>query len=264
MQNTNSAMGTPDAVLQTSLKRRIALVVGGTSGIGRATAILFAQHGATVILSGRNQDAGQEVVREITGAGGSANFIRADVTDTGSIDSLIQELVANHGRLDIAFNNAGREAPYLRIADLEESDWQSMLDLKLTGVWRCMKFEIAQMLRQKQGIIVNMAGNWGLKGAPGYSSYCAAAHGIMGLTRTAAMEYGKANIRVNAVCPGAVDTALLDRMVGGSEDLKQTLAQAVPMGRLATPEDVAQTVMWLCSDGASYITGQGIALAGGD
>ncbi len=250
--------------MQTSLKRSIALIVGGTSGIGRATAMLFAQHGATVILSGRDKVAGQEVVEKITGAGGSAEFIRADVTDTGSIESLIRELVAKHGRLDIAFNNAGRETPWLRTADIGESDWQAMLDLKLSGVWRCMKFEIAQMLRQKQGIIVNMAGNWGLKGAPGYASYCAAAHGIIGLTRTAAMEYGRDNIRVNAVCPGAVDTALLDRMVGGNPDMKQTLAQAVPMGRLASAEDVAQTVMWLCSDGASYITGQGIALAGGD
>ncbi len=250
--------------MQTSLMNKIALVVGGTSGIGRATAVLFAQRGAAVILSGRNQVAGEEVVREITGAGGRADFIRADVTDTGSIDSLIRELVARHSRLDIAFNNAGQETPFLRTAEIEESDWQAMLNLKLTGVWRCMKFELAQMLRQQQGIIVNMAGNWGLKGAPGYSSYCAAAHGIMGLTKTAAMEYGRNNIRVNAVCPGAVDTALLDRMTAGSEDLKRTLAQAVPMGRLAQPEDVAQTVLWLCSDGASYITGQGIALAGGE
>ena len=257
-------MGTPDAVLQTSLKSRIALVVGGTAGIGRATAVLFAECGATVIISGRNKDAGQDVVRDITGAGGSASFIRADVTDIGSIESLIQELVAKHGRLDIAFNNAGREVPYLRVAEIAESEFQSMLNLKLIGVWRCMKFELAQMVRQKHGVIVNMAGNWGLKGAPGYSSYCAAAHGIMGLTRTAAMEYGKDNIRVNAVCPGAVDTALLDRMVGGSEDMKKALAKTIPMGRLAKPEDIAQTVLWLCSDGASYITGQGIALAGGE
>jgi len=217
-----------------------------------------------VILSGRNGATGKEVAGEITGAGGKADFIRADVTDTSSIEALVRELVAGHGQLDIAFNNAGQETPYLRTADIGESDWQAMVNLKLTGVWRCMKFELAQMQQQQQGIIVNMAGNWGLKGAPGYASYCAAAHGIMGLTRTAAMEYGRDNIRVNAVCPGAVDTALLDRMTGGSEDLKRSLAQAVPMGRLATPEDVAQAVLWLCSDGASYITGQGIALAGGD
>ncbi len=246
------------------LKNKITLVVGGTSGIGRATAMLLAQRGATVILSGRNAAAGDNVVREITGAGGTASFLRADVTDAHSIEALVQEIVATHGRLDIAFNNAGREVPYQRIADIGESNWQAMLDMKLTGTWRCMKYQLAQMARQKQGVIVNMAGNWGLKGAPGFSAYCAAAHGIMGLTRTAAQEYAVDNIRVNAVCPGAVDTALLDRMVGGSEDMKRTLAQAVPMGRLATPEDVAQAVMWLCSDEASYITGQGMVLAGGD
>ncbi len=246
------------------LKNKIALIVGGTSGIGQATATLFAHNGANVTVAGRNAAAGNDVAREITGAGGTASFLRADVTDAHSIAALVQEIVATHGRLDIAFNNAGREVPYQRIADIGESDWQSMLDLKLTGVWRCMKFELAQMARQKQGVIVNMAGDWGLKGAPGFSSYCAAAHGIMGLTRTAAQEYAVDNIRVNAVCPGAVDTALLDRMVGGSEDMKRTLAQAVPMGRLATTDDVAQAVMWLCTDEASYITGQGIALAGGD
>ncbi len=246
------------------LKNKITLVVGGTSGIGRATAMLLAQRGATVILSGRNAAAGDNVVREITGAGGTASFLRADVTDAHSIEALVQEIVATHGRLDIAFNNAGREVPYQRIADIGESNWQAILDMKLTGTWRCMKYQLAQMARQKQGVIVNMAGNWGLKGAPGFSAYCAAAHGIMGLTRTAAQEYAVDNIRVNAVCPGAVDTALLDRMVGGSEDMKRTLAQAVPMGRLATPEDVAQAVMWLCSDEASYITGQGMVLAGGD
>lgn len=251
-------------MLRTSLKDKVALVVGGTSGIGRATATLFAEHGATVIVSGRKSDAGADVVQHITGRSGAANYIRADVTDSRSIESLIREVVANHGRLDYAFNNAGREVPYLRTADIPESDWQAMVDMKLTGVWRCMKYELPQMVRQGHGVIVNMAGTWGLKGAPGYASYCAAAHGIMGLTRSAALEYAQDNIRVNAVCPGAVDTALLDRMVGGSEDMKRMLANAIPMGRLAKPEDIAQSVLWLCSDEASYITGQGMVLAGGE
>lgn len=248
----------------TSLNDKVALVVGGTSGIGRATAALFAQRGATVIVTGRNVRAGGEVVAAINDAGGVAQFAPADVTDSATVAALIAGIVARHGRLDIAFNNAGREVPWNRTAEIPEAEFTAMLDLKLTGTWRCMKHELDQMVRQGHGAIVNMAGNWGVKGAPGYAAYCAAAHGIMGLTRSAAAEYARENIRVNAVCPGAVDTDLLDRMVGGSVEMKQSLAEAVPMGRLAAPADVANAVAWLCSDAASYITGQGIVLAGGE
>lgn len=248
----------------TSLNDKVALVVGGTSGIGRATAMLFAARGARVIVAGRHADAGTQVVAEIAAAGGSGRFIGVDVTDPGSVTVLLDRIVADAGRLDIAFNNAGREMPYQRTADITEADFTAMLDLKLTGTWRCMKAELAQMDRQGHGAIVNMAGNWGLKGAPGFAAYCAAAHGIMGLTRSAAMEYAAGNIRVNAVCPGAVDTDLLDRMVGGDAGMKAALARAVPMGRLAQPEDVANAVAWLCTDAAAYITGQGLVLAGGE
>lgn len=250
--------------METGLTDRVALVVGGTSGIGRATAVLFAARGARVIVAGRNADAGARVVADVASQGGTARFAAADVTDSDSVNRLVAGIAASEGRLDIAFNNAGREMPWQRTGDISDADFAAMLDLKLAGVFRCLKAELAQMARQKHGVIVNMAGNWGLKGAPGFAAYCAAAHGIMGLTRSAAAEYAADNIRVNAVCPGAVDTDLLDRMVGGDADLKASLARAVPMGRLATPDDVARTVAWLCTDAASYITGQGLVLAGGE
>lgn len=250
--------------METGLTEKVALIVGGTSGIGRATAVLFAGRGAHVILAGRNAGAGARVVADITAAGGSARYAAVDVTDSRSVTDLVGGIIATDGRLDIAFNNAGREMPWQRLADTSEADFGALLEVKLTGVFRCMKAELAQMSRQKHGVIVNMAGNWGLKGAPGFAAYCAAAHGIMGLTRSAAAEYAPDNIRVNAVCPGAVDTDLLHRMVGGDADMKAALARAVPMGRLATPDDVARTVAWLCTDAASYITGQGLVLAGGD
>jgi NAD(P)-dependent dehydrogenase (short-subunit alcohol dehydrogenase family) len=247
----------------TSLTGKIVLIVGGTTGIGRATAELFAARGAVVTVAGRGVTEGERVAAAIRSAGGSAAFRCADVSDAASIEALVRDVARTHGRLDIAFNNAGRELPWRRTADISEADFEAMVDLKLTGLWRCLKYELAQMTRQGRGVIVNMAGNWGLKGAPGYASYCAAAHGIMGLTRTAALEYARDNIRVNAVCPGAVDTALLDRMVGGDAELKASLARAVPLGRLAQPDDVARAVAWLSSDEAAYVTGQGIVLAGG-
>jgi NAD(P)-dependent dehydrogenase (short-subunit alcohol dehydrogenase family) len=168
-----------------------------------------------------------------------------------------------YGTIDIAFNNAGWEGVPAKTADIEEDDWHKMLDIKLTGVWRCMKFELKQMLNQGGGAIVNMSGNWGLVGFPEYGAYCAAAHGIMGLTKAAALEYVRDGIRVNALCPGAVDTPLLDRIFGGNQEIKKAYGEQLAMGRLATPEEIAEAVVWLCSESASYVNGHGLELTGG-
>lgn len=246
-----------------TMKDRVALIVGGTGGIGAATAIQFARAGANVVLAGRNEQAAKMTIAAIRSAKTDAVFIRADVTRSDEMERLVAAAVEKFGRLDCAFNNAGWEGVASNSADIGEEDWLRMMDVKLNGAWRSMKYQVHQMLKQGGGSIVNMAGNWGLVGFPRYASYCAAAHGVMGLTRAAALEYAGNGIRINAVCPGAVDAPMLDRMVAGSAAAKVGFASTIPMGRLATPDDVAQAVLWLCSDLAPYVTGQAIVLTGG-
>jgi NAD(P)-dependent dehydrogenase (short-subunit alcohol dehydrogenase family) len=245
------------------LENKSVLIVGGTGSIGRATAVAFARLGCKIIIAGRDDSAGEEVLTALTKAGSEGVFIQTDLTDTRSVDNLAQQAPAVYGTIDIAFNNAGWEGVPAKTADIEEDDWHKMLDIKLTGVWRCMKFELKQMLNQGGGAIVNMSGNWGLVGFPEYGAYCAAAHGIMGLTKAAALEYVRDGIRVNALCPGAVDTPLLDRIFGGNQEIKKAYGEQLAMGRLATPEEIAEAVVWLCSESASYVNGHGLELTGG-
>ena len=247
----------------TDSKRKVVLIVGGTGSIGRATAIAFARKNYNIIISGRSVDAGNDVVQAVLDEGVDGRFIQCDITDAKSVTELANAAVAAFGSIDIAFNNAGWEGVPARTAEIEEDDWQKMLDIKLTGLWRCMKFEITQMQKQGAGAIVNMSGNWGLVGFAQYGAYCAAAHGIMGLTKTAALEYVQEGIRVNAVCPGAVDTPLLDRIFGGNQEIKQGFGASLPIGRIATPEEIAEAVVWLSSDAASYVNGHGLELTGG-
>ena len=246
-----------------NLKNKVALIIGGTGGIGQATAIAFAQAGADIIIAGRNETAAEGVLNTIKDIGNRGLFIKADVTDSKAIETLIDTAANEFGRIDCAFNNAGWEGTAAKSADIEEADWLKMMDIKLNGLWRSMKFQIRLMQKQDGGSIVNMAGNWGLIGYPQYASYCAAAHGVMGLTRAAAKEYAGDNIRINAICPGAVDAPMLDRMVGADEKAKTAIGQQLAMGRIARPEEVARTVLWLSSEAASYITGQGIVMDGG-
>jgi NAD(P)-dependent dehydrogenase (short-subunit alcohol dehydrogenase family) len=242
---------------------KVALVVGATGAIGARTAQLFARANARLVLAGRDPAKGAELLGDMEKAGAEAIFVTCDVTDSATMERAVAEAVARFGRIDCAFNNAGWEGNAVESAEIGEDDWLRMIDVKLNGTWRGLKYQARQMLAQGDGgAIVNMAGSWGLVGFPRYASYCAAAHGIMGLTRAAAMEYAGAGIRINAVCPGAVDTPMLDRMVGGSAEVKSAFAAANPMGRLALPEDVAQAVLWLSSDLASYVSGQGIVLTG--
>lgn len=245
------------------MKDKTALIVGATSGIGAAAATEFAKQGANVVIAGRNAERGEAVVESVKSNGVNSLFIEVDVTSMASVDELVTQAVSHFSTIDYAFNNAGWESVPANIHEIEEADWDKMHDIKLKGVWRSMKAELRQMLEQGSGAIVNMAGNWGVVGFPQYGAYCAAAHGIMGLTKAAAMEYASKGIRINAVCPGAVDTPLLDRMVGGNEDIKNSFGVTLPMGRIAKPEEVAKAVVWLCSDEASYVTGDGLLLNGG-
>ena len=239
----------------------IVLVVGATGAIGSETARRFADAGARLVLAGRDVRAGAALQAEI---GEASVFVPCDVTDATAHARAVAAAIENFGRLDFAFNNAGWEGTGQAAAEIDEADWLRMMDVKLNGTWRGVKAQARQMLAQGSGgAIVNMAGSWGLVGAAGQAAYCAAAHGVMGLTRAAALDYAGAGIRVNAVCPGAVDTPMLARMFGGDAGAVAGYAASLPMGRAATPADVAGAVLWLCSADAAYVTGQGMGLSGG-
>jgi NAD(P)-dependent dehydrogenase (short-subunit alcohol dehydrogenase family) len=239
------------------------LVVGGTSGIGRATALRFARSGARVAIAGRNREAAAATVAAIRDLGAEALFFPVDVQEAASLEAAVEGTVAEFGRLDCAFNNAGWEGRPGPVEELAEPDWIKMIDLKLSGVWRGMRAQIATMRGLGGGRIVNMAGNWGLIGFPNFASYCAAAHGIVGLTRAAALEVAAVGIRVNAVCPGAVDAPMLDRMVGGDDSVKGSFGEQLAIGRICTPEEVAEAVVWLCSPQSSYVNGVALPIDGG-
>ena len=244
-------------------QNKTVLILGGTSGIGRTTALQFAQEGANVVIGGRNEDNGNEVVRSIEAMDGNGLFVQTDVRELDALQNAVDRAVGEFGGLNMAFNNAGLAGTGNKAADETEADWLDMINTKLNGVWRGMKCQIPAILDSGGGSIVNMAGNWGLIGFPTYAAYCAAAHGVMGLTKAAAMEYVGAGIRINAVCPGAVDAPILDRMTGGNEEIKNSFAAQLPAGRLCSQDDIAEAVLWLASDAASYVNGVGLVLDGG-
>jgi NAD(P)-dependent dehydrogenase (short-subunit alcohol dehydrogenase family) len=241
---------------------KVALVTGGASGIGRATAIAFGREGAKVCVADVNEQGGEETVNLITEAGGEAFFIRCDVSKASEVETMIERSAAQYGRLDCAFNNAGIDIPGTT-ADCTEADWDLNINIDLKGVWLCMKYEIPQMLKQGGGAIVNTSSAAGLIGTPGIAAYTAAKHGVIGLTRTAALEYAKAGIRVNAVCPGTVDVPGLREITKTHPELSQSIIDMHPIGRIGTVEEIAEPVLWLCSDAASFITGLAMAVDGG-
>ena len=235
------------------LEGKVALVTGGAMGIGRTTALVFAREGARVVVVDIVTEGGEETVQLIKEAGGDALFVKCDVTNAKDVEAMVIKAVDTYGRLDCAFNNAGIAIPGTTV-ECSEEDWDRVLSVNLKGVWLCMKYEISQMLTQGGGVIVNTSSVGGLVGTPGIAAYTASKHGVVGLTRTAALEHVTAGIRVNAVCPGSVPTPMLDPVVNHPE-LKAMLESKHPMGRFATTEEIAEAVIWLCSDRASYVTG---------
>ena len=242
---------------------KVALVTGGSSGIGRATASAFAGEGANVVVADVLVEGGGETVRMIKEAGGEAIFVKTDVSKATEVEALIKKAVETYGRLDCAINNAGVEGTMAPTADCTEENWDCTININLKGVWLCMKYEIPQMLKQGGGTIVNTASVAGLVGLQGLPAYCASKGGVVQLTRTAALEYAKAGIRVNAVCPGVIRTPMVDRLTAAQPEMKEALTAMEPVGRTGKPEEVAEAVVWLCSDSASFVTGHAMAVDGG-
>jgi len=242
---------------------KVALVTGGSSGIGRATAQIFAREGAKVVVADVNVEGSEETVGLIRAAGGEAVFLKTDVAQATEVEAMVKKAVETYGRLDCAFNNAGIEGALQPTIEYDVTVWDRVLSINLRGVWLCMKTEIRQMLSQGGGAIVNTASAAGLVAVPGMSAYVAAKHGVVGLTKTAALEYAKAGIRVNAVCPGGVDTPMVQRVFSNNPQFAEAAASAEPVGRLAQPAEIGEAVVWLCSDAASFVTGLPMAVDGG-
>lgn len=246
-----------------SLDGKVAVITGGTSGIGRDTAVLFAQAGAKIVVAGRRQAEGEDTVTKIRAVGGDALFVRTDVSKAADVEALIGATVAHYGYVDIAFNNAGVEGTWMPIITQSEDDWQRTIDINLKGVWLSLKYEIKQMLRQRRGgAIVNMASTMGLIGAAGAAAYTASKHAVIGLTKAAALETAKNGIRINAVCPAVIETSMADRLFGAPK-IHEYVQGCHPIGRFGKPQEVAEAVLWMCSDQASFMTGHSLILDGG-
>ena len=242
---------------------KVALVTGAGSGIGRATALVFAREGAKVVVSDIVVEGGQETVQQIEAAGGEAIFVKADVSQAADVETLITQTVETYGRLDCAFNNAGIEGGMKLTIDCTKEEFDRTIAVNLTGVWLCMKYEIQQMLSQGSGAIVNTASAAGLVGFPGLPDYVASKHGVVGLTKTAALEYAKSGIRVNAVCPGVIQTPMVERGAQLSPGFDELALSMEPVGRFGQPSEIGEAVVWLCSDAASFVTGHPMAVDGG-
>jgi NAD(P)-dependent dehydrogenase (short-subunit alcohol dehydrogenase family) len=244
-------------------REEVAVVTGASSGIGRAAALAFAAEGARVVVSDICSKVGEDTVREIASSRGDAIFVKADVSRSEDVAALIERTVQNYGQLDFAFNNAGIEGDMAVTAECTEENWDRTLAVNLKGVWLCMKHELGHMLARRRGAIVNCSSVAGLVGFQGQPAYVASEHGIVGVTRCAALEYAKYGIRVNAVCPGVIATPMVERIVKENPDVKDQLTAGEPVGRMGKPEEVAAAVVWLCSARASFVTGQAIAVDGG-
>ena len=246
---------------------KVALITGGGLGIGRAAAIALAREGAKVVVADVDSKNGNETVHDIKAAGGETLFVETDVSQPKAVEALVARCVERFGRLDCGVNNAGIQGE-LNPTDLcSEENWNRTIAINLTGVWLCMKYEIARMREQGSGAIVNVASNFGYVGSPGMPAYSAAKHGVLGLTKTAALEYATLGIRVNAVCPGPVQTPLVDNMLIAQPELAdkimQSITQRVPAGRIGKPEEIGEAILWLCSDASPFATGMAMPIDGG-
>lgn len=245
------------------LEGKICLVTGAAGGIGRASALAFAREGAKVVVADVEVAGGEETVRMIKGKGGEALFIKADMAKAAEVNAMFQKVMATYGRLDCAHNNAGVGSTGKKMAEETEDDWDRIITINLKGVWWCMKQELVQMLKQGGGSIVNTASVLGLTGQQGRGVYAASKHGIVGFTQVAALEYARDNIRVNAVCPGVINTAIIARAFARGPEERARIMATEPIGRLGEPEEVAEAVVWLSSPAASFVTGHCLAVDGG-
>jgi NAD(P)-dependent dehydrogenase (short-subunit alcohol dehydrogenase family) len=242
-------------------ENKVVIVTGGNFGIGRAAAIAFAKRGANVVIADWMEN--QETLDTVKSLGADCIFIKCDVSSETDVEGVIEKTISRYGRLDYAFNNAGIEGLSAPTHECTNENWDKTIGINLKGVWLCMKYEISQMLKQGKGAIVNNASIAGLVGFRNIPAYVASKHGVIGLTKNAALEYAKLGIRVNVVCPGVIKTPMIDRFTGKSKEVEKQFENMEPVGRLGQPEEVAETVVWLCSDASSFITGDAIPVDGG-
>lgn len=242
-------------------ENKVAIVTGGSFGIGRAAAIAFAERGAKVVIADVVEN--NETLEAIRKLNGDAILVKCDVSKEQDIKDLVRQTIAKYGRLDYAFNNAGVEGASAITHECTVENWDRTTGINLKGIWLCMKYEIPEMLKQGKGIIVNNASIAGLVGFPNIPAYVASKHGVVGLTKNAALEYAKQNIRVNAICPGVIRTPMIDRFTGKDKEVEKQFAAQEPVGRLGEPGEVADAVMWLCSDSSSFVTGTALPVDGG-
>jgi NAD(P)-dependent dehydrogenase (short-subunit alcohol dehydrogenase family) len=246
------------------MKDKVVIITGGSSGIGQATALAFAQRGVKVVVADILVEAGKGTVDMIKDAGGEAIFVKTDVSSENDVKSLIRQTIETYSKLDYAFNNAGIEGVQMPTADFPEDIWKKVININLVGVWQCMRHEIPQMLKRGGGVIINNASILGLVGFANASAYVASKHAVLGLTKTAAIEYATQGIRINAVCPAFIETPMLER--GGlttNPEVYEMLTELHPVKRLGKPQEVAAAVVWLCSEEASFVTGHAMLIDGG-
>ncbi|MEM8897505.1 MAG: glucose 1-dehydrogenase [Bacteroidota bacterium] len=242
---------------------KVCLITGAGSGIGRAASLAFAKHAAHVIVTDVAIEGGKETVEMIERVGGKAEFIRVNVSKSAEVDQMVEKVVKKYGKLDIAINNAGIGGPWGRLSDITFADWDQLMDINLSGVFYCMKAELTAMAEMKTGVIINVSSIAGLRGLAHSSAYSASKHAVIGLTKSAALEYARANIRINAVCPAFTRSPLFDKMFEIDPSYQEKLLRNIPMRRYGQPDDIADAMVWLASDDASFVTGQCLPLDGG-
>lgn len=245
--------------MESTFKDKVALVTGGGSGIGKACALLFANRGARVVIADIDVGAANQTMAMLNESRDDNLFVESDVSNPSDVEKILREIIAKYGSLYCAVNSAGLEGNYASTAECTEENWDRLMNINLRGLWLCMKYELRQMLKQRNGCIVNISSVAGLVGAPNLPAYVASKHGVIGLTKAAALEYAREGIRINAVCPGLTSTPMADRLIAENP----SLVASYPLGRPAFPNEIAEAVLWLCSDAASFVIGHAMAVDGG-